>query len=82
MELREEEEQITRNDIYIPVDSGADIGNRSVTLYTLTKEYEITKQGLRRWKADGGKVRAHYFPHDETVENVLVDTYGDVVAPA
>lgn len=82
VELREEEEQITRNDIYIPVDSGADIGNRSVTLYTLTKEYEITKQGLRRWKADGGKVRAHYFPHDETVENVLVDTYGDVVAPA
>lgn len=82
VELREEEEQITMNDIYIPVNSGADIGNRSVTLYTLTKEYEITKQGLRRWKTDGGKVRAYYFPHNETVENVLVDTYGDVVVLA
>lgn len=80
--LREEEEQITKNDIYIPVDSGAEIGNRSVTLYTLTKEYEITKQGLRRWKTNGGKVRAFYFPHNETVENVLVDDYGDVVALA
>ena len=82
VELWEEEEQITKNDIYIPVNSGADIGNRSVTLYTLTKEYEITKQGLRRWKTDGGKVRAYYFPHNETVENVLVDTYGDVVVLA
>lgn len=82
VEFWEEEEAGTKNDIYIPVDSGISIGNRSVTLYTLTKEYEITKQGLRRWKADGGKVRAYYFPRGETVENAFVDNYGDVVALA
>lgn len=82
VELQEEEDAITSNDIYIPVDSDIDIGNRSATLYTLTKEYEITKQGLRRWKADGGKVRAYYFPHGSIVSNALVDGYGDVVALA
>ena len=59
-----------------------DIGRMSGTLFTLTKEYEITKQGLRRWKKDGGKVRVYYFPQGETVQNVLVDTYGDLVALA
>ena len=82
VELHEAEDAVTAYDIYIPVDSDIDIGNRSATLYTLTKEYEITKQGLRRWKADGGKVRAFYFPHGEFIENVLIDGYGDVVALA
>ncbi|KAI4447156.1 hypothetical protein C823_001675 [Eubacterium plexicaudatum ASF492] len=63
----------------IPV---ADIGRNSFTVFTLTKEYEITKQGMRRWKKNGGKVKAYYFPHGETIDNVLVDTYDDVVALA
>ncbi len=54
----------------------------SVTVYTLTKEYEITKQGLRQWKERGGKVRVYYFPRGGAVENVRVDTYGDIVALA
>lgn len=82
VELREEEEAIANNDIYIPVNSTIDIQSMSVTIYTLTKEYEITKQGLRRWKVDGGKVKAYYFPHGESVENVLVDVYNDIVALA
>lgn len=82
VELQEEEEAITNNDIYIPVDSDIYIGNSSATIYTLTKEYEITKQGLRRWKADGGKVRAYYFPHGVAMEDVIVDGYGDIVALA
>ncbi len=82
VELREEEEAIANYDIYIPVDASFGIGRRSVTLYTLTKEYEITKQGLRRWKAEGGKVRAYYFPYGEFVKNALVDEYGDLVALA
>lgn len=81
--LREENEKevITNNDIYIPVDS-IYLGNCSTTIYTLTKEYEITKQGVRRWKADGGKVRAYYLPHGMALEDVLVDEYDDVVALA
>ena len=82
VELREEEEATANYDIYIPVDASFGIGRRSVTLYTLTKEYEITKQGLRRWKAEGGKVRAYYFPYGEFVKNALVDEYGDLVALA
>lgn len=82
VKLQEEEKAITNNDIYIPLDSDIYIANRSVTIYTLTKEYEITKQGLRRWKADGGKVRAYYFPHGVEIEDVTVDKYGDIVALA
>lgn len=82
VELHEEEETVANNDIYIPIDSESGIGRKSVTLYTLTKEYEITKQGLRRWKAEGGKVRVYYFPYGEFVKNILVDQYGDIVALA
>lgn len=82
VELPEGKEVAARNDIYIPVDSNIYIGNRSTTIYTLTKEYEITKQGLRRWKADGGKVRAYYFPKGESLDDVLVDGYGDIVVLA
>lgn len=79
VELREEENAITKNDIYIPVNSFIDIGNKSVTVYTLTKEYEITKEGIRRWKVEGGKVRAYYFPYGESVGNTLVDEHDDIV---
>ncbi len=82
VELEEKAEAVANHDIYIPVNSDIDIGRKNVTLYTLTKEYEITKQGLRRWKTDGGKVRAYYFPQGEFLENVLVDVYNDVVALA
>lgn len=82
VKLQEAETGIANKDIYIPVDSEMGIGRKSATLYTLTKEYEITKQGMRRWKTNGGKVRAYYFPHGEPVDNVLVDEYGDIVALA
>lgn len=82
VELHEEEEAIADHDIYIPVNSTLSIGRRSVTLYTLTKEYEITRQGLRRWKTDGGKVRVYYFPSGESVRNAIVDSYGDIAALA
>lgn len=80
--LRYDEEVAVRNDIYIPVDSDIDIGNRGTTIYTLNKEYEITNQGIRRWKAEGGKIKAYYYPHGETMEYAMVDDYGDVVALA
>lgn len=79
VELHEEEEVTAKNNIYIPVDSSIDIGNRSYTIYTLTKEYEITPQGLRRWKPEGGKVKAHYFPRGESVSSALADSFGDMV---
>lgn len=82
VELKEAEDVTTKNNIYIPVDSDIDMGNMSFTIYTLTKEYEITTQGLRRWKVDGGKVRAYYCPQDETIPNALVDTYDDIVVLA
>ena len=79
VELHEEKEVTANNNIYIPVDSSIDIGNRSYTIYTLTKEYEITPQGLRRWKPEGGKVKAHYFPYGESVSTALADSFDDMV---
>lgn len=70
----------TRN-IYIPIQKNEDcpemndVGNRTGTIYNLTKEYEITKQGLRRWKKNGGRVRVMYFPKDEIIEQVYMDDY-------
>lgn len=81
VQLHREEALTARNDIYIPVDDeNIDIGNRIYTIYTLAKEYEITKDGLRRWKPEGGRIKAYYFPHGEVVEGVLADAHGDVVA--
>lgn len=82
VELQEKEDALANNDIYIPVNSAVSIGRKSVTIYTLTKEYEITKEGIRRWKANEGKVRAYYFPHGESVKNVLVDSHNDIVVLA
>ncbi|MFQ7394395.1 MAG: CRISPR-associated protein Cas5 [Lachnospira eligens] len=61
--LKEDEEVLTNHDMYIPVSY---MGEEPVeaTVYTLNKEYEITKQGLRRWKSEkeGGRVKAYYCP--------------------
>ena len=32
-----------------------------------TKEYEITKQGLRRWKKKNGRIKAYYCPQGMTL---------------
>ena len=80
--LHDSAEADVNNDIYIPVNSDICVANRTTTIYTLTKEYEITKQGLRRWKVDGGKIKAFYFPKGEVIEDAMVDDYGDVVALA
>lgn len=76
------EDVSVNHDIYIPVDGDIDIDNRTTTVYTLTKEYEITKQGLRRWKPEGGKVKVYYYPYGEVLEQACVDDYGDIVALA
>ena len=77
--LHLEDKVLINNDIYIPIDSDIDIGARRSTIFTLNKEYEITKQGIRRWKTEGGKVKAYYFPHGVYVNNAIVDDYNDVV---
>lgn len=82
VKLRYGEEVNVNNDIYIPIESDIDTGNKATTIYTLNKEYEINKQGLRRWKPEGGKIKSYYFPHGETLECALIDDYGDIVALA
>ena len=52
------------------------------TIYTLTKEYEITKQGLRRWKKEGGKIKVYHMAKGTVFEDVCVDELGAVVALA
>ena len=61
--------------IYIPIHYFEDAQVSLATVYTLTKEYEITKKGLRRWKKDGGKIKVYYCPKGETVYDVYVDDY-------
>ena len=72
--LKEDEEVLTNHDMYIPVSY---MGEEPVeaTVYTLNKEYEITKQGLRRWKSEkeGGRVKVFYYPSGIEIENILVD---------
>lgn len=80
--LHIEDRVSVRNDIYIPVDSDIDIGERRSTVFNLNKEYEITKQGVRRWKTEGGRIKAYYFPHGVYVNNAVVDDYKDIVALA
>lgn len=71
--LKLAEAATTHMNIYIPVDRKDDIGNLTTTIYTLNKEYEITKQGFRRWKKEGGKVKAYYYPAGNDIENVYID---------
>jgi len=78
--LHLDDKVLINNDIYIPVDSDIDIGEIRSTIFTLTKEYEITKQGMRRWKADSGRIKAYYFPQGVYVNNAMVDDYNDIVA--
>ena len=72
--IHQEEEAEPKMDIYIPVECFEEGDIKSATTYTLTKEYEIIK-GVRRWKKDGGKVKAYYFPKGETVFDASVDDY-------
>lgn len=58
--IHQEDEVEIKRDMYIPVSYGIELGNRHGTIYNLTKEYEITKQGLRRWKKENGRVKAYY----------------------
>ena len=40
------------------------------------KEYEITKQGLRRWKKEGGRVKAYYCSAKTSIdEGAYVDDF-------
>lgn len=75
VQLKKKRVADTTKDIYIPLDSNIDVGNKKTTIYYLTKEYEITKQGVRRWKRDNGKIKVKYFPAGETVRNAYVDDF-------
>ena len=63
-----------KRDMYIPVENEwkkdeekIKIKNPSMTIYNLTKEYEVTKQGLRRWKKKNGRIKAYYCPQGMTL---------------
>lgn len=58
--IHQEDEVEIKRDMYIPMSYGIELGDRRGTIYNLTKEYEITKQGLRRWKKENGRVKAYY----------------------
>ena len=58
--IHQEDEVEIKRDMYIPVSYGIELGDRRGTIYNLTKEYEITKQGLRRWEKENGRVKAYY----------------------
>ena len=75
------DEQVdVKRDIYIPVDSDVEVGNCRATIYNLTKEYEITRQGLRRWKKDGGRIKAYYFPKGTILDEAYVDDFEENAA--
>lgn len=74
MKIHQEDEVDLKRDMYIPVESEwkndeekIKIRNRKMTIYNLTKEYEITKQGLRRWKKENGRIKAYYCPQGMTL---------------
>ena len=75
--IREDDEADTKHNIYIQVSYIMERGyeNSNSTVYTLNKEYEITKQGLRRWKSEkeGGRIKVFYYPSGIEIENILVD---------
>lgn len=73
--LRKEETFEAIMDIYVPLASQMKIGRRKTTVYNLTKEYEITKTGMRRWKKEGGRIKVWYFPADTEITNVYVDDF-------
>lgn len=70
------DESVTaKRDIYVPVDSEISGGEYGTTIYNLTKEFEVTKQGMRRWKKENGRVRAYYFPRGQSLEQAYVDDF-------
>ena len=65
--IHQDDEVAIKRDMYIPVNYGIDLGDKRGTIYNLTKEYEITKQGLRRWKKKNGRIKAYYCPQGMTL---------------
>lgn len=53
----------------------------AATIYTLNKEYEITKKGFRRWKREGGKIKAVYCPAGTAFNHILTDDFNDENTP-
>ena len=53
----------------------------AATIYTLNKEYEITKKGVRRWKREGGKIKAFYCPAGTKVNHILTDDFKNENTP-
>lgn len=81
----QKEEVGVKRDMYIPVDYEIDKGKKLLknprsTIYTLTKEYEVTKQGIRRWKREGGRIRAYYIGAGKTLRKAFIDDSGDEAA--
>lgn len=74
--IHQEDEVETKRDMYIPVNYVIDLGDKRGTIYNLTKEYEITKQGLRRWKKENGRVKAYYCSAKTSIgEGAYVDDF-------
>ena len=74
--IHQEDEVEIKRDMYIPVSYGIELGDRRGTIYNLTKEYEITKQGLRRWKKENGRVKAYYCSGEVVIdEGAYVDDF-------
>ena len=74
--IHQEDEVAIKRDMYIPVSYGSELGARRGTIYNLTKEYEITKQGLRRWKKENGRVKVYYCSEGVVIdEGVYVDDF-------
>ena len=53
----------------------------AATIYTLNKEYEITKKGVRRWKREGGKIKAFYCPAGTKFNHILTDDFKNENTP-
>ena len=83
VKIHQEEEVDLKRDMYIPVAMAETLGieNSRMTVYHLTKEYEITKQGLRRWKKENGRVNAFYYPAGNTLgQGAYVDDFEEDAA--
>ena len=83
VKIHQEDEVDLERDMYIPVENEwkndeekIEIFNGGMTVYNLTREYEITKQGLRRWKKETGRVKAYYCHRGMTLDqNAYVDDF-------
>ena len=83
VKIHQEDEVDLERDTYIPVENEwrndeekIEIFNGGMTVYNLTREYEITKQGLRRWKKETGRVKAYYCHRGMTLDqNAYVDDF-------